>query len=254
MPNGSITLANSRLSLVDGTAFVDFSAAGTLTPYLGGRLTVTDSAGKKATGYLKSAGTGETLGDELVTNGNMETGDPPTGWAVGAGSTLSSVADERTGGAGSKSLNVARGSSNYSASQNVSGLIVGAAYLVSAWVKNVDSGGVGVGMDLGFGLSYSTSTSWAQKTFRYTSVATTKTFWGMVAGTAGQQGRIDDYSVSQVLTPSSTGVTITSTAGGTTYNWESVEAGFNYNDASGYTYTIRIPSGGSIYNLTDMIL
>lgn len=54
--SGTVTLANSRLSLVAGTAFVDFSATGTLTPYLNGKLTVTDSAGKKAVGYLKAAG------------------------------------------------------------------------------------------------------------------------------------------------------------------------------------------------------
>ena len=56
--SGSVTRANSRLSLVDGTAFVDFSAAGTLTDYLGQKLTITDSAGKKAVGYIKAAGTG----------------------------------------------------------------------------------------------------------------------------------------------------------------------------------------------------
>lgn len=34
----------------------------------------------------------------------------------------------------------------------------------------------------------------------------------------------------------------TSTPGGTTYNWASIESGFNYNDAAGYTYTI-VPRG-----------
>ena len=42
----------------------------------------------------------------------------------------------------------------------------------------------------------------------------------------------DEASVKQVLTPSATGVTITSTPGGTTYNWASVESGFNYNATS----------------------
>ena len=32
--SGSVTKANKKLSMVDGAAFVDFSAAGTLTPYL----------------------------------------------------------------------------------------------------------------------------------------------------------------------------------------------------------------------------
>jgi len=61
MPSGSVSLTNIRLSLVNGTAFVDFSAVGTLTPYLNRKLILTDSAGKKAVGYIKAAGTGETI-------------------------------------------------------------------------------------------------------------------------------------------------------------------------------------------------
>lgn len=53
----------------------------------------------------------------------------------------------------------------------------------------------------------------------------------------------DTVSFKQVLTPSATGVTITSTPNGTTYNWTSIESGFNYNDASGYTYTIESVGG-----------
>lgn len=43
----------------------------------------------------------------------------------------------------------------------------------------------------------------------------------------------DEASLKQVLTPSATGVTITSTPNGGTYNWASIESGFNYNDAGG---------------------
>ena len=66
MPSGSVTRANMKISAIDGTAFVDFSAADVLTNYLGGKLTITDSAGKKITGYIKAAGTGEMLSDELT--------------------------------------------------------------------------------------------------------------------------------------------------------------------------------------------
>ena len=47
------------------------------------------------------------------------------------------------------------------------------------------------------------------------------------------------HDIKQVLTPSATGVTITSTPNGSTYNWASKEAGFNYNDANGYTYQLE---------------
>ena len=69
LASGSVTLANMRLSLVDGTAFTDFSTADVLTDYIGKRLVVIDSAGKKAIGYIGDVGTGETYlgnaGNEL---------------------------------------------------------------------------------------------------------------------------------------------------------------------------------------------
>lgn len=49
---GSVTLANLRLLLNNGIAFTDFSAANTLTPYSNYRLTLIDSSGKKAKGYI----------------------------------------------------------------------------------------------------------------------------------------------------------------------------------------------------------
>jgi len=48
----------------------------------------------------------------------------------------------------------------------------------------------------------------------------------------------DNFSIKQILTPSATGVTIVSTRGGTTQSWASQDAGFNYNDVHGYTYTV----------------
>jgi hypothetical protein len=49
---------------------------------------------------------------------------------------------------------------------------------------------------------------------------------------------LDNVSLSQVLTPSATGVTIVTAKGGTTYNWSFKDSSFNYNDSSGYTYRL----------------
>ena len=46
-----------------------------------------------------------TLGGELLTNGDMETGDPPASWTA-INATLDGVADERTGGSGEQSLSI----------------------------------------------------------------------------------------------------------------------------------------------------
>jgi hypothetical protein len=74
------------------------------------------------------------LGEELLTNGDMETGDPPTGWS-GSNSVLSQYAEERTGGAGSKSIKIASSGVYPSAYQNItvstSGWFVFSAYIKS---------------------------------------------------------------------------------------------------------------------------
>ena len=59
----------------------------------------------------------------------------------------------------------------------------------------------------------------------------------------------DDYSVRQVLTPSATGVTITSTANGSIYDWTSEDAGFNP-DAANYTYSIVGVPTTSVWDAT----
>ena len=247
--SGSVTLANSRLSLVDGTAFVDFSAAGTLTAYLGQKLTITDSANKKAVGYIKAAGTGETLGDELVTNGGFDS--DTTGWQIGSSALLASVAGGESGnclqitenGAASPytstGMSVVQGAlykSNYSVKQGTSSTyrmyITGTSIYESYPV-----------------LADRTSTSeWVAQGPWYRVPIGTGTAWFVLYNIAAQGSGLthlfDSATFKQVLTPSATGVTITSTPNGTTYNWTSIESGFKYNDASGYTYTIESVGGG----------
>ncbi len=106
-------------------------------------------------------------GDTL--NGNMETGDPPTGWSAGGGTVIDGVADERTGGMGSQSLDVARAGSNYPSSGRSCTTVVGTWYLFTAWKRNVDSTG-GISLQLSddstgawfSGDAFSAVTDWAQ--------------------------------------------------------------------------------------------
>ena len=64
---GTVTQANMKISAVDGTAFIDFSAADVLTLKLGHLLRVRDSAGRAIQGFIKAVGTGETLDTEIAT-------------------------------------------------------------------------------------------------------------------------------------------------------------------------------------------
>ena len=247
--SGSVTRANSRLSLVDGTAFVDFSAADVLTDYIGKRIVITDSAGKKAVGYIKAAGTGETLGDELATNGGFDS--DTTGWSIGNSALLASVAGGESGNClqitengvaspyASKGMSVVQGAlykSNYSVKQGTSstyrGYITGSS-IYESYPVIVDR----------------TSTSeWVAQGPWYRVPIGTGNAWFVLYNIAAQGSGLthlfDSATFKQVLTPSATGVTITSTPNGTTYNWTSIESGFNYNDASGYTYTIESVGGG----------
>src|ERR1017187_4427763 len=43
--SGNVSPSSMRLSTINGTAFVDLSSAGTLTPYIGDKLTITDNTG-----------------------------------------------------------------------------------------------------------------------------------------------------------------------------------------------------------------
>lgn len=244
---GSVSLANIRLSLVDGTAFVDFSAAATLTPYLNGKLTLTDSAGKKAIGYIKAAGTGETLGDELIANTGFES--DVSGWTPARG-TFAQDNTIKQAGTYSGVLTVSAGQTSAYVASQASSYVAGGLYKMTAYVhKNT-------GSDLSLRLL-----NQADSGFAYTVAVNPLSFtlyalYGVLplnetaikaavrmTGTEGNKSNIDETSLRLVLTPSATGVTITSTPGGTTYNWASIEAGFNYNDASGYTYTIEFPGG-----------
>ncbi|EKD99371.1 MAG: hypothetical protein ACD_22C00280G0001, partial [uncultured bacterium] len=59
------------------------------------------------TGGAKSGGKmviTPSLGSESVTNGDMETGDPPTGWTPSGDTVVDAVSDERTGGSGGQSI------------------------------------------------------------------------------------------------------------------------------------------------------
>lgn len=246
--SGTVTLANSRLSLVDGTAFADFSAAGTLN-YPNAKLTLTDSAGKKAIGYIKAAGTGETLGTELLTNVEFTT--DVGSWTPNA-MTLTRV-DSGTdpavssGGADKWVAKAVNGASSPSFSQaiaNSAGILLKTGcrvYTPSANTK-VNAGRILYGGATKAAQNTSEG-AWNTISEYWTPAAANGTIYASArdasnAYTENDVAYFDTLYAKQVLTPSATGVTITSTPGGSVYNWASVESGFNYNDASGYTYTI----------------
>lgn len=79
-----------------------------------------------------------TKGAELLNNGNMETGNPPANW-TGVNATLAQVAEERTGGAGSNCLSIARNGTNYFDAYQKGVTSAGNMVEFSAYYKRVDA-------------------------------------------------------------------------------------------------------------------
>ena len=235
---GTVTQANMKLSATNGGltasggAFIDFGNATTdLTDHLGKFLVVTDHLGNKIKGWTKAAGTGETLsGVELVTNGNMETGSPPTSWTPGSGVTLASVTDD-----GSQVLGISNTGAYLGATQTISTTTASLIKLVFGKIRVVS--GIATYGYITANLPLVTSNSFVSQTNYYTPL-NNSVIIRLLNSAATMESRWDNVSAQQTLTPSTSGVTITSTKAGTTYNWESKDAGFTYNDSAGYTYTI----------------
>jgi hypothetical protein len=83
------------------------------------------------------------MGGEILTNGNMETGDPPDNWTP-IDSTLSAYAEERTGGTGTQSLLVTPTGTGYAYAEQQITNSVGDWIYANGWVKTTDSNYVGI--------------------------------------------------------------------------------------------------------------
>jgi hypothetical protein len=244
-PTGSVTKANIKLSLESGRAFVDFNGD-ELSDWIGHKITIRDSANRELVGYIKAAGTGETYGSEILSNTAFES--TANLWVDD--STVASVA----GGQDGRCLRLTSSGSGsvFSAGESRT-CIDGALLRGSIYVKS----GTGTRQKVTLGLAGGDWHTWnvlfnGNATADWTPYSAYGTaddvdlamiYSGYVdPPTAGETRYFDTASVKQVLTPSATGVTITSSAYGSVYDWSSEESGFNRNDYFGYTYEIEIVS------------
>jgi hypothetical protein len=209
-----------KISAADDYAFVDFSTTNVLTDYVTYRakLTITDSTGKKLIGYIKAAGTGETYNDVLAG------WDFTSGWINHLKATINDANTFTTTSAGGIRKN---------------DVFTELACYRANFTANVSSSSVrlmGYSISLGTGTGSGLSVNQPVVNFYYT---TAPSFTSChLRNNAAATTDVTSLKAEQVLTPSATGVTITSTPDGSTYNWATKESGFNYNDASGYSYSI----------------
>lgn len=226
--SGSVSLANIRASIIAGTAFIDFSSAGALTPYLLHKLTIKDSALKELVGYIKAAGTAETLsGTEKITDW-ANNGTYPFETLTESGTDITSAINT-TGYGMCHSYN---SSSSGQLHKLVSTITINSGALLYL-VSGIDVFGSAPAV-----IYESPVTSGNKVIYR----TITDNRQDQLAFLTGSGVAVNFSAVSnslkQVITPSATGVTIVSAQGGSTFDWTSETSAFNRNDAAGYTYEI----------------
>ena len=244
---GTVSQANMKLSTINGIAFVDFGASGSLTSYIGDKLTITDSGGHQIVGYIKTAGTGETYGTQLLSNTDFAT--TTSLFSTGA---LSSV----SGGQSGNALQVANvgGGWNYwgeSFTGSVGDLLLSSIYMKIGNGGNPQTFYVGINGGSNYNSTPAvTPSGWTNYPLYSTAGVTSLEIGGQQQFYGGDTALYDTASVQQVLTPSATGVTITSVAGGSTYNWASMDSGFNLDDSGGYTTSIATGANPNVYSIS----
>lgn len=140
-----------------------------------------------------------TLGAEIFANGNCETGDPPTGYSSQNSSVLSAAADERTGGAGSQSLNVKRGTADAAFLYSVP-MTAKRFYKRSQWWKVTTA--TGISCEMGFsswGDSAAQAPDWTYHAgVGYSNTGSTNVSCYLHG--AGGEARLDDFSLKMLTT------------------------------------------------------
>jgi len=186
-------------------------------------------------GYIKAAGTGETLDSELVLNGTFTT--DTSNWVQGP------VGSHATLSVDTNRLKIVKVDGGAGYGQALQAIATTNGWLIKFFANGTNgNAGPYLRIDPASGASNSyinqiyTSGN-LYKTIKEAGNTTINLFVASVID--GKFCYWDNVSLRQVLTPSATGVTISSTKSSAgTENWAQKDSAFNYNDASGYTYEI----------------
>lgn len=259
------------LSLADGSAFLKVTGLD-LSQYANKnyKITLTDSAGKKVTGYIGAVDAVETLsGTELLNNPGFETltsGTDDDGTSDNFANWLETNDDANgekveataTAHGGSRAVKLTKGTATTAGIRLTGSATAGKLYKLTFWTRG--SSGVAGRFriyDTTTTIVAATSTGVTSDVYtqvtRYVTASAGAIYVGIhfyAGATTGNVAYFDDVSIQEVTHVGATGVHIISTAGGITRNWTSIESGFNYNDSS-YTFDITYNIG---YVLADKYL
>jgi len=240
---GSVTLTGFTcgLSGVTGAYFVSNPSVD-LTQYIGLKVNL-NTGGKNLTFWPFNTGTGETLsGVELIANGGFA---DTTGWTPNANCTIASILGGEAGNC--LEMTAILSGQKYFTQGSLS-LSQYALYQFSGYLKNGTQSGKKVDVSVYknpnehyFLQDKLTTASWVQNSgyvtvMNATGNHTMYVYWDEITNTGTIL--LDSFSLKNVLTPSATGVTITSTIGGPTGGW-TMDSGFNLN-ATSFTVTVSL--------------
>jgi lysophospholipase L1-like esterase len=134
----------------------------------------------------------------LITNGDMEAGDPPTNYSTEYGGSIAASSDVPTGG-GSQSLAVTRGTNNVAASRDMRSIITyNNWYVLKHQYKAVTATGVRLAVQTDSPFPNYTSMAWANgiTTARCTSVSGRYIYFNLVgAGGIGLYDNLELYKL-----------------------------------------------------------
>jgi hypothetical protein len=231
--NSDFTAENKKISLVDGAAFIDFGAA-SIQAYIGSLLLVSIrhlywSPGREdhhhASGYIKAAGSAETLDSNIVTGWTNSTPltDYPTLTTAGADIT--------------RAYDPGHGHAPGAYSPDTTGYAVTVGKLYKLVLTLTMTGGQvpilyiydGASGDKYYILANGVNTIYLATGSKVRLLMCNMAYYTDWAAT---------FVMKQVLTPSATGVTIVSKHGGATQNWKGIESEIYDNSSLPYHYKI----------------
>jgi hypothetical protein len=215
------TITGLRISAVDGTAFLDNCAA--LIPYADGnrRIEIYNASGRILQGYLKAQGAGETTGSDLVDGWTNYVTTPYETFTPGTGPLITQAINAAGAiGIAYKTITIAN-----MLLKNTNAVTVASGTAPYISIARNPGGSNKIQFDTN-AISYRTA---ASGEYTYNNA--------LIFAPGAVDFALTAYSLKQVLTPSTDGVTIVSTKGGAIYNFTSKDASFTYNDAS-YRYAI----------------
>ncbi|RJR10440.1 hypothetical protein C4588_03280 [Candidatus Parcubacteria bacterium] len=246
------TVSGMLISAVAGTAFFDNLPAEILALADGNHLIeVTDATGKKIVAVMAAVGSGETLGSNLsplscCTDPDNDV-NVTTGWSPGQSAALSSVA----GGATGNALQIAENGLVNPVATDVLTVVAGKLYMLSGkvlqgteatyrYIVQNKTASYSTIVDSG---DKESSGSWTSFSATFTiPVGCTEAqvvLRNVALALSSRTVLFDDISFKQVLTPSTSGVTLVSYLGSTTQSLMYADPAFAYNQAAAYTVTVK---------------